>query len=360
MGKGDYRPDIAIHPGETLIETIEAFGMTQAEVAGRTGLAPKTINEIVKGKNPITPDTAMKFSAVFGTSASFWNNLQKNYEETIMRLMEEKALEAELPLLEEVTCYPELVKYGYIEKAQDPKERAANLLKFFAVGSLSRIPELEAVAFRGARGEGVNPYCVAAWLRCGEIEARNIKTKAFNKEKLTESLSEFRSMTKQDPHQFEKRLIEMCSECGIAAVFVPHFKNTKVNGATRWMNAETAIVQLSLRYKWSDIFWFTFFHELGHIIKHGKKDQFIEFKDNKNEGKEKEADEFAKNTLIQREKYRQFTETGDFSAITIKSFAEREGISPDIVAGRLSHDYGDWRSWSYLRRRKFEFVKTSG
>jgi len=100
MSQSDYRPDIAIHPGKTLSETISALNMKQSDFAKRTGLTPKTVNEIVKGANPITPDSAVKFAAVVGTSPSFWNNLQRNYDETVVRLKAEENIAEEVPMQE--------------------------------------------------------------------------------------------------------------------------------------------------------------------------------------------------------------------------------------------------------------------
>ena len=59
-----YIPPIAIHPGETLLEFLEGEDMTQVQLANRTGLTTKTINEIIKGKNPVSHETALKLSIV--------------------------------------------------------------------------------------------------------------------------------------------------------------------------------------------------------------------------------------------------------------------------------------------------------
>ena len=165
-------------------------------------------------------------------------------------------------------------------------------------------------------------------------------------------------MTRQNPAVFEHKMVELCASFGVAVVFVPYFKNTFVNGATRWVN-DKAIVQLSLRGNYSDIFWFTFFHELAHVFKHGKTDQFVEFEDGKHLDsieKEKEADEFATNTLIPRNEYANFRQKNDFSYGSVTNFANAINISQGIVAGRLSHDYSDWKQWARIRNR-LKFVE---
>jgi len=349
-----YTPNSAIHPGKTLQDILEASKMNQVDLAQRTGLTPKTINEIIQGKNPITPDTAIKLSGVFGMSATFWNNLERNFEETIARLKAEEKLIKELPWLKKFTCYSELAEWGYVNRTRNGKEKVNNLLNFFGVSSLDLIPQIHAVAFRKTQSKSFSNESLAAWLRCGELEAQKITTQRFDKDRANESIDVLRALTKEDPKVFQKKLIDICCSFGIAVSFVPHFKKTSVNGMTRWLNPDKAMIQLSLRGSYDDIFWFTFFHELAHLLKHGKKEQFVEF-DNKDDRelieKENEADDFACQTLIPKSKYTEFIGQNDFSPTAIINFASSINISPSIVAGRLSHDHNNWVKWSHLRKQ---------
>ena len=81
-----FQPDYAVPPGETLKETLETIGMSQAELAERTGRPKKTINEIIMGKAAITSETALQLERVLGVPASFWNNLERNYQERLARI----------------------------------------------------------------------------------------------------------------------------------------------------------------------------------------------------------------------------------------------------------------------------------
>lgn len=354
-----YKPDIAIHPGVTLEETIGALNMSQKELAERTGLAPKTINEIIKGKNPITPETAIKFERVFGVSARFWNNLERNYQETLARIRDEERLKKEIKIAERFLCYKEMAKLGWVNKKKDIKEKTEILMNFFGVDSLKYVSEIQEIAFRKSYGKNIQKEALAAWLRKGEIKASGIETENYDKRKVKEIIPEIRKIISSYPDNFtnfEKKLIELCAKSGIAVVFIPHLKKTFVNGATRWLNPNKALMQLSFRYKCSDILWFTFFHELGHIVLHGKKEEFIEFEPGKTksekEKKEDEADEYAKNTLIPIKDYNQFTKMGIFSEKNIIAFANEIGISSGIVAGRLAHEnYVKWREITDLRTK---------
>lgn len=87
-----YHPDNVSPPGETLADLLDERGMSQAELAERTGRPTKTINEIVKGKAMITPETAIQFERVFGVPAEFWNNREAMYRQYLARMDEEDRL----------------------------------------------------------------------------------------------------------------------------------------------------------------------------------------------------------------------------------------------------------------------------
>ncbi len=353
-----FQPNIAIHPGETLQEILESMNMSQAELAERVGLALKTVNEIIQSKNPITPETANKFSAVFGMSAQFWNNLQRDYDETLARIERNKTIQCELPYLERFFCYRELVNLNYVSKTSDKLEKVTNLLNFFGVSSLSLVSKIHFVAFKKVKHKDLSSESLAAWLRCGELNAQkqveNIKT--FDKESIKQSLQNLRDLTVEPVEVFREKMVKICSESGIIVTFVPYFKNTYVNGATRWINSNNPLIQLSLRGSYADSFWFTFFHELGHIIKHGKKDQFVELENCKDlDVKEQEADEFAQELLIPKSKYAAFINEKNFSPSRIQQVAKKLNVDVGILAGRLARDPEvssiTWRNVGRLRSR---------
>ena len=121
-------------------------------------------------------------------------------------------------------------------------------------------------------------------------------------------------------------------------MFVPELPKTGAHGATRWLGGK-AVVQLSLRLRWADIFWFTLFHELAHVLKHGRKEVFIELDKDKEDEREREADAFAAKHLIPELAYKAFiTNKTTFSAAAVEAFAEELGIQPGIVVGRLHHE----------------------
>ncbi|HBV57785.1 MAG TPA: addiction module antidote protein, HigA family [Candidatus Magasanikbacteria bacterium] len=355
-----YNPNKIFHPGVTLQETLDSFEMSQIDLALRTGLTPKTINEIIQEKNPITPETAIKFASVFGTSANFWNNLQRNYEADLIRLEENKKLSDETIHLNRFSiCYTELIKIGCVKNTRDKKEKVKSLLNFFSVSSLSLVPNIQVAAFRQSKHENVNKESLAAWLRCGELVAQKIETLGFDRALLQSSIPKLRSLTREeDSKKLNIELEKICTGFGVALVVVPYFKNTHVNGAAWWVNQDKPIIQLSFKGHCIDSFWFTFFHEVGHLLKHGKKEQFIDYKKSGNDHGlelENEADKFANDTLIPQGQYDDFIGKKDFRPSSIDRFATEVGVSPSIVAGRICYTYRKskkiWKILSPLRKR---------
>lgn len=69
------------HPGEMLLhEFLIPWGMTQMELARRIGVSYPRVNEIVKGKRGITPDTALRLARLFNMTAEFWLGLQEGWD----------------------------------------------------------------------------------------------------------------------------------------------------------------------------------------------------------------------------------------------------------------------------------------
>lgn len=336
--QNQFLPDYAVPPGETLLETIEALGMSQADLAGRTGRPRKTINEIIKGKTAITPETALQLERVLGVPAGFWNNLERNYQETTARINERKNLQKHLDVLQKIPV-ASLVKSGWIKLFSDRVQQLQEVLNFFGVAAPELLSEKllgRQVAYRKSAIFQSDPGAVASWLRMGELLAQKIQCNPYDAATFKNLLVRIRALTVEPPEVFHKEIVRMCSETGVAVVLVPELPKIRASGATWWLTPVKAVIQLSLRYKTNDQLWFSFFHEAGHILLHGKKDVFIEG-DGDNH-KEHEADRFASELLIPEKLFREFILNHRCSKVEIKRFAAELGIAPGIVVGRLQHD----------------------
>jgi addiction module HigA family antidote len=355
--KNQYHPDFVTPPGETLLETLEVLGMSQAELAERTGRPKKTINEIVRGKAAITSETALQFEKVLGVPASFWISREQNYQEWLAREQERLALEKELSWLKQFPV-KEMIALGWIERRANLTDQLNELLRFFGIASPQQWEPVYSglgVAFRRSRAFQAESEITSVWLRRGEIEAQKIDCAPFDADRFKMALGEIRTLTNEDPGVFVGRIIELCSEAGVAVAFVHELRRLRTSGATRWLNPSKALIQLSLLYKTDDHLWFTFFHEAGHILLHGKREIFLEGNEVHKEADEKEeqANRFAADWLIPFSSYKDFHPGGNyFSKAEIIRFAESIGIAPGVVVGRLQHDgYVPMTHCNDLKRR---------
>ena len=338
--KNQFKPDYAVLPGDTLKETIDALGMSQADLAERTGRPKKTINEIIQGKAAITPETALQLEKVLGVPANFWNNLQRNYEESLARISEQNSLEKHVAWLKKIPVVA-LIKNGWIKKHNDEVQQLREVLSYFGVATPmsweDRWMGEAQVAFRKSKLFKSDPGSVSSWLRMGEIIAQKTKCQPYEANKFKEALNTIRTLTKESPEVFEPELKRLCAEAGVVVVLAKELPKLRTSGATWWFNSDKAVIQLSLRYKSNDQLWFSFFHEAGHILKHGKKEFFIE--DSVVSEKEKEADEFASNFLIPKHQLDGFLSANALpSKSAIRNFAASLNIAPGIVVGRLQHE----------------------
>lgn len=335
----EYRPDYAVSPGEVLGDELELRGMTQQELAKRTGLTPKHIVSIVKAKSAITPETAIKLERAIGMPAEYWLNLESHYQEVLARLQEEVQLDHDIDWLSRIPV-AQMGKLGWISKLSDTKAQLVEVLRFFGIASVSQWddmwPNLN-VAYRQHTHTEVFPEAVSAWLRRGEIEAAQIACAPYDKAAFRTALDQVRKLTEQSPEVFVPAMQDLCAQAGVAVVFVPSLPKTGVSGATRWLNSNKAIIQLSLRYRTNNHMWFTFFHEAGHILLHGKKELFLEGANGLDETKEDEANKFAQEELIPRTAFTHFAQQGPYSKAAIIAFSKRIGIAPGIVVGQLQH-----------------------
>lgn len=352
MIKNEYSPDYITPPGETLLDTIKALGMSQVELAERIGRTPKTVNEIVRGKAVITPETAIQLERALGISASFWNNRQRRYDEFNARLAEARKLEPQIAWVDKFP-YNRMAKFRWVSPVGDKVRRFQNLLNFFGVASVAAFEEyLNAMEIRYRKSNSLNAdeYSLAAWLRCGEITARGIDCQSFNSERFRSCLKDIRSLTTKPASEFQPELVRICAACGVAVAFVRELPRT-ASGATRWLTPTKALIQLSLKYKTDDQLWFTFFHEAAHILRRQKKSIFLE--GDKYESKEeKYANEFAAERLIPSRVFNDFVKSLPTSKPAIRGFAESIGIAPGIVVGRLQHENVlPWNRYNDLKRK---------
>lgn len=341
--KNKYHPQIAFHPGETLAEKLEELGMGPKEFAIRTGKPEKTVIAILKGTSSITPEMAVQFEHVLKIPAHFWLNMQRNYDEFVARQERQELLTQST---EWARKFPiaDMVKKGWLPAKTTIAEKTSELLAFFSISNHIAWEDYYCnqqlkVAFRISLAHTKEPHAVSAWLRKGDLQAAELTAQPYSEKRFKASLPEIKNIMATHPNDFFRQLQALCLEAGVKVVHTPCIKKAPINGSTRWLN-DTPLIQLTGRYKRNDSFWFTFFHEAGHILLHGKKDIFMEAVDysDKDIKKEKEADEFAVKWTLSKEEEQDILQQDTISEEDIIEFAQKFNTHPAIIIGRLQHD----------------------
>ena len=334
-------PDWVSPPGETILDVLEERGWSQAELAERTGFTRKHVNQLIKGVASITEETALKLERVLGSTAGFWLNREAQYRESLARQAELKDLEPFVPWLSQLPV-ADMVRFGWITKTTSKVRKVAECLQFFGVATVDAWNERygnAGVAYRASETLTKKQGSVSAWLRHGEMQSEKQNAPSFDRGRLLALVPHLRTLCKEsDSTVFLPHLVELCNSVGVILVVAPVPKGNPVSGATKWLNSERALVMMSFRHKSNYHFWFTFFHEIAHLLLHGKRLLFLEGLENGlNTEQEAEADQWASNVLIPQKSARQLSGLGS-SAKAITEFAESVGLPPGIVVGRLQHD----------------------
>jgi hypothetical protein len=154
-------------------------------------------------------------------------------------------------------------------------------------------------------------------------------------------------LTREAPETFEPEMKRLCAEAGVAIAMVPEMKKVPWNGATKWLSPRKAMILLCLRGKGEDKFWFSFFHEAGHVLHDSRKDLLINDGSIKDQ-RETRANQFASEFLISS-KYNDDVQNIS-SHDEIVKLAQQLGIAPGIVAGRYQFLTKRWHYYKALIR----------
>ncbi len=328
-------------PGDTIQEHIDFMGMSQAELAERMGRPKEKINDLIKGREPLTTATAFQLERVLGIPAGFWLNSEKSYRKELYELQQE-----ELALKKDwLDKFPvtDLRKLGWLPDTREKHVLVDSLLKFFGVASPEEweriyVAEEVSVAFRVSLAHTQSPQAISAWLRMGELQTKDMQIAVFDKKKFKEALAAIKELAFLMPDDFPLQLQNRCAKCGVAVVYTPKLPKAPISGATRWFHNKP-IIQLSGRYKTNDHFWFTFFHEAAHIILHGKKDIFLEnvAGTEMDQKKEEEANTFAAKILLTEAQLQEIIHAAPLTPERIHEFANQFRTPAGVIIGRLQH-----------------------
>lgn len=323
----------------------------------RSGLTVQTLNRIFKGEQPITYETSNRLELVTGIAAAFWNNLETQYREQLAKTEQARQMQSHIVWLKSIPV-KELVERQSIPAETNKVVILREVLRFYGVSSVDAwhtIWDEPAAAARRSPFLQSSPGPTSAWLRIGQLEAREIECAPYDKKRFSDNLQLIRNLTIRPPSEFVPEMSRLCAEAGVALALVPEIQGAPWSGAAEWLTPTKAMILVSLRGKAEDKFWFSFFHEAGHILQDSKKERFIDDgKDYRDRPEERRADDFAANILIPSP--HNATIAAARSAAEITRIASSLNLSAGIVAGRYQYLTRKWSTFNGLKI-KFEWVK---
>ena len=326
-----------------------SLDMNQKELAKRLERTEQSLIRIFKGEQPISYATANRLELVTQVPAQFWNNLEAEYREQLSKIEERQRLVNDVEWLKTIPV-KELIERGCIEVQPDKVATLREVLKFYGVGSVaawSKIWDVPAVAARRSPCFETRPGDASAWIRQGELQAHKVECQPYNRTRFKEALQQIRGLTCATAEVFEPEVKRLCAEAGVAVALVREMKKVPWSGATKWLTPNKAMILMSLRGKGEDKFWFSFFHEAGHILHDSKKDLLI------NDGshgdpREERANQYASEVLIPT-KYNPII-ANLRSKVEVLQLAAELVIAPGIVAGRYQYLTKRWNFFNDLIR----------
>jgi plasmid maintenance system antidote protein VapI len=328
-------------------------GDSPSSLAEKMGTSDRTLRGLIAGSVRIDRTIADRLSTSLGGTPKFWLARQATYEGALDRVTRKVSPENARAWLRN---FPrrELAEQGWLPSSASRDEATRNLLAYFGVASPDEWEVrykkfLAQVAFRTSSVFESKIGALTAWLRQGELQAETADTAPWNPTLLRHSIGQLRTLTKQKaPGDFVPRIRQICAQAGVAVVFVRAPSGCRASGATRFLTPKKAMIVLSFRYLSNDHFWFTFFHELGHILLHGNSATFADGESARTR-QELDANAFAQRVLIPSSRYDDLVELNPLSENIIR-FAVSIGVAPGIVVGQMQH-------LGLIRQDKMNFLK---
>ena len=352
--------DHPVHPGKYLLQEIEKLGISQKELSIRTGVSDKHISTLISGTRDISTSFGRKLEYIFGSEQGYWSQLQAKYDRYIIQLNEKEEIKPEevniiLKNLKDISG--DLVKENKEHLACSDSEKVIQFRKLLKISDLTLIPSSVAnnTAFRAQLKSNTNidPYVVYAWqILCENViknKNLNVET-SFDKNKLIKIIPKIKQvMFENDINEIVKKLTKIFLQCGIYFAVVHHFKGAPIQGFIKKNKDNDIILCLTFRGKKADRFWFSLFHEIGHLVNDDINNKFVDF-DSIRKDKEEKADIFARDTLIPEKPYKEFLMADEYANIeAIEKFAQSINVPDWVVIGRLHKD--EWLDWSYFTNR---------
>lgn len=341
MPEQAFQPKWFSKPGDTLRTLLDRRDLSPVALAECMGRDASVIHGLLSGSVSIDDSLAGQLAGCVGGTATFWKTRQQQFNEDLRRIAEAVPTEQANAWLKTLAV-KDMVASGWLPATDRPQDTFRAALTYFDVNDPDEWRERYAefqnrFSFRTSPAFKSKLGALAAWLRQAEIQASNMPCRPWSAAGSRARLAEMRVLTKATNLTYViPRLRALCAEVGIAIVFLRAPAGCSASGATRFLSSTKAMIVLSFRYLSDDQFWFSFFHEIGHLLLHGDRSTFIDGDAADVTEKEKEANAFSESLLVPPDRHEELARLRP-RARDVMRFAVSIGISSGIVVGQMQH-----------------------
>ncbi len=258
-------------PGQLIKHLLDERGWSQQALAVVLEVDQTGLNKIVTGKRPISADLALLLGEVFDVDPEQFLTLQKSYELAQARITsrpdpgraERAALFGDLPIAE-------MIKRGWIvaQDVRDTKNVERELMRFFGVKSLKEIEFLPHAAKKTQVSIEATPAQIA-WLHRVKQIASQMVVEPYTPFAARSAIKKLGGML--DSIDGISAVPRILTDSGIRYVVVESLSSAKIDGVCFWLDSQSPVIGMSLRYNRIDNFWFVLRHELEHLVQnHGR------------------------------------------------------------------------------------------
>jgi HTH-type transcriptional regulator/antitoxin HigA len=343
-------PDYSIHPGVVLSRMLANRGMRQSELAERTGITAKHINQIVKKSVGVTPDVAVLLDRALDTPARFWAHIGADWEAHVSEQKVSTRLEDFIAWASRFD-YATLVRHKVIAARDAPAVRADKLLRFFGVASPTAFEQTwmrPRVSFKRSQSYTIDQQNTALWLRLVEVCSQGVAVQPYKQARLRRAAAQIPAFTTMPFTVGFEAAQAAFADAGVALVFVKQVPETRVCAATWWLNDEPAI-GITERHRKPDIFWFSVLHEVGHLLYHPRRTTFLDIEGERLEPDEEEANEYAESVLFPGDAQTRIAQATTRQELLF--LAAELNLGLPVVAGQHGHLTNKWHVGGKLRSK---------
>ena len=340
-------------PGEFLQEELEARGWTHDDLADILGRPRTLVTQIVNAKRRITPETAKGFADAFGTSAELWMNLEAAYQ--LSQVGDPDDGVARRAKVYAKAPVNQMIRRNWIEEAKNVAVLEKRLCEYLDIGHIDEEPVFFAHAARkSAPYNAVSPPQLVWLIRARKLGS-TVTASPYSARRFNKTVSDLRRLF----HAVEevRHVPQVLADGGIRFVILEPLPGSKIDGATFWLDNQSPVIAMSVRYDRIDNFWHTLIHELAHVknedgLTNGNpildNDMYSDDAEAEKPQFEQAADAFAADTLVPKESLDDFIVRISplYSTIRLMGFANLHGVHPAIVIGQLHHRE-ELRYWQF-------------